>query len=108
MRLVLTLAALLLPSLALPVLADPAPKMTKEETLQLFAAAGFPLKGQEVDNHCGQKANPSLTFTDMNGDGVDEAVFVDAGSCSPGGHWIAIVAKEGANWIPVLMVPATA
>jgi hypothetical protein len=108
MRLVLTLAALLLPSLALPVLADTAPKLTKEEALQLFAAGGFPLKGQEVDNHCGQKANPSLTFTDMNGDGVDEAVFVDAGSCYPGGHWTAIVTKEGANWVPVLMAPATA
>jgi hypothetical protein len=108
MRLVLILAALMLPSLALPVLADEAPKLTKEEALQLFAAGGFPLKGQEVDNHCGQKANPNLTFTDMNNDGVDEAVFVDAGSCYPGGHWIAIVTKEGANWVPVLMAPAMA
>ena len=108
MRLVLSLAALLLPSLALPVWADTAPKLTKEETLQLFAAAGFPLKGHEVDNHCGKRANPKLTFTDMNGDGVDEAVFVDAGSCYPGGHWAAIVAKEKANWVPVLMVPAVA
>ena len=40
--------------------ADAMPKMSKTETLELFQAAGFPLKGKTVTNHCGKPANPEV------------------------------------------------
>lgn len=83
-------------------LADEMPKLGQAEAAQLFQMAGFPLQGTTITNPCGKPAQPSVSFTDMNGDGQPEAVFIDAGPCYASGHWISILTRLGPTWVPVL------
>ena len=95
--------------LAVPALGDDMPKMGRAEGMQLFAAAGFPLKGKEVFNTCGAKAMPSVVFSDVNGDGFPEAVFVDAGPCYPTGHWVSVLHRgPSGQWVRILGAGGTA
>jgi hypothetical protein len=101
MKLVPTLVFALLPTLAL---ADSVPKLGRDEVVQLFRRAGFTVDGTIVRNRCGQKAEPRVKFTDINGDGRPEAVFIDAGPCYASGHWISILRQPApGSWSLVLM-----
>jgi hypothetical protein len=102
----LALAVSLLPA---AVRAEAMPKMSRAEVLELFQAAGFPLKGKAITDHCGGVANPGITFADLNGDGYPEAVFLDAGRCYATGHWISILRRIAPGaWVPVFAAEGTA
>lgn len=82
--------------------AGPTPKMTRVEAIQLFATAGFIIQGKTILDRCGRPARPRVSFDDLNGDGVAEAIFQDAGPCYAGtGHWIAILSHAPQGWRPV-------
>lgn len=109
MRLSSLIIAAALAGLAPAALAGGVPKLSKSEARNLFLVAGFPLQGTQITNRCGQPANPGVTFVDLNGDGVPEAAFVDAGPCYPGGHWISVLRRAAPGaWLPVFEGPGTA
>jgi hypothetical protein len=81
------------------------PKLTPQEAIALFAVAGFRLGPDKHPlNRCGEKANPRVTFIDMDDDGQPEAYFIDQGSCyKPDGQWYAIVTRASdGSWRRVL------
>lgn len=85
--------------------------MSREEVMQLFAAAGFTASsnGGGVVNRCGQPANPRVRFVDLNNDKQGDALIVDAGPCyGADKQWIAIVGKIGGAWQQVLGVTGNA
>ncbi|WP_127902301.1 hypothetical protein [Solirhodobacter olei] len=109
MRQTLLTIVLFLASLAPHARADAMPTLSKTEARNLFLTAGFPLEGTQITNRCGKRANPGLTFADLNGDGAPEVAFVDAGPCYPGGHWISVLRRTPAGiWLPVFEAPGTA
>lgn len=62
-----------------------AQQMSRAEAMALYAAGGFPISadGKSPTNRCGKPANPRITFLDMNGDKVKDALFTDSdtGAC---------------------------
>lgn len=67
------------------VLAQPGSSMTRAEAMALYAAGGFPISadGKGPTNRCGKPAKPRITFIDLNGDKVKDALFTDSdtGAC---------------------------
>jgi hypothetical protein len=81
------------------------PRLTADQAVALFAAAGFPLGADKHPlNRCGQPADPKISFIDMNADGRPEALFIDEGSCyQRDGRWYAVVAQRAdGQWRRVL------
>lgn len=109
MRLICLAFALVLATLAPGAWADEMPNLSRTEAQNLLMVAGFPMKGRQFTNRCGQPADPGVSFVDLNGDGSPEVVFLDAGPCYPGGHWVSILRRvpPGA-WLPVFEGPGTA
>lgn len=66
-------------------LAQQAAPMSRAEAMALYAAGGFPISadGKNPTNRCGKPANPRITFLDLNGDKVKDALFTDSdtGAC---------------------------
>ncbi|WP_294033694.1 hypothetical protein [Sphingopyxis sp.] len=62
--------------------AQKAAPMTRAEAIKLYAAGGFPISadGKSPTNRCGKPANPRITFVDLNGDKVKDALFTDSDS----------------------------
>ncbi len=60
-------------------------QMSRAEAMALYAAGGFPISadGKSPTNKCGKPANPRISFIDLNGDKVKDALFTDAdtGAC---------------------------
>ena len=71
------------------------PRLTADQAIALFSAAGFPLGADKHPlDRCGQSANPKVTFVDINGDRRPEALFIDEGACyKPDGRWYAIATQ---------------
>ena len=71
------------------------PRLTADQAIALFSAAGFPLGADKHPlDRCGQSANPKVTFVDINGDRRPEALFIDEGACyKPAGRWYAIATQ---------------
>ena len=65
--------------------AQKAPPLSRAEAMALYAAGGFPISadGKSPTNRCGKPANPRITFLDLNGDKVKDALFTDSdnGAC---------------------------
>ena len=80
--------------------ADAQPRLTKDEAVQLYAAAGFPIVNDQPVNRCGKPAKPRVTFVDINADKQPDAVFVDGDPSCYGfsGRYFAVLVKEGATW----------
>ncbi len=91
--------ALLVFLLTAPV-AQAQSRMSAAEAAQLYMAAGFQIIGNRPANRCGKRAQPRVTFVDINGDKRAEALFVDAdASCyAPSGRYYAVLVKDGARW----------
>ena len=53
------------------------PSLTREQTIQLFEAAGFRVENGRAMNRCGGASNPRVAFADLNGDGRAEAHVAD-------------------------------
>lgn len=87
-----------------PVAAGAQSGMSKVEAAQLYTAAGFPIVRDQPVNRCRKPAKPRVTFVDVNGDGRPEALFIDedAGCYAPSGRYFAVLAKDGANWRPLV------
>lgn len=81
-----------------------APSMERAELAQLYTAAGFPVGSGRPLNRCGQPAKPKVSFVDMNGDRVPEALFVDANpGCYPApGRYFALLGRQGGQWHSLL------
>lgn len=80
-------------------LAQQAAPMSRAEAMALYAAGGFPISadGKSPTNRCGQPANPRITFVDLNGDKVKDALFTDSdkGACyAPDNRFFAMAVKE--------------
>lgn len=80
-------------------LAQQAAPMSRAEAMALYAAGGFPISadGKHPTNRCGQPANPRITFVDINGDKVKDALFTDSdsGACyGPDKRFFALAVKE--------------
>ena len=84
--------------------AQQAAPMSRAEAMALYAAGGFPISadGKSPTNRCGRPANPRITFIDLNGDKVKDALFTDAdtGACyGPDKRFFAMAVKEkNGNW----------
>lgn len=84
--------------------AQQAAPMNRAEAMALYAAGGFPISadGKSPTNRCGRPANPRITFIDLNGDKVKDALFTDAdtGACyGPDKRFFAMAVKEkNGNW----------
>ena len=76
------------------------PKLSKEEAMQMYAAAGFPVVNDQPTNRCGKPAKPRITLVDINADKRPEALFVDGDTSCYGfsGRYFAVLVKEGATW----------
>ena len=82
-----------------------APRLTREEVLQLFSAAGFKVDTGHPVNMCGEASSPRVRFVDMNGDNTPEAEIVDvAPSCygKPGVHYVILQRGADRLWHAVL------
>ena len=53
------------------------PRLTREQSIQLFEAAGFRVENGRAINRCGGASNPRVAFADLNGDGRAEATAAD-------------------------------
>ena len=89
-------ASALLLAAGSPVFAQ---QMGRAEAMALYAAGGFPISadGKNPTNRCGKPANPRITFLDLNGDKVKDALFTDAdtGACyGPDKRFFAMAVKE--------------
>lgn len=82
-----------------------APRMSREEARQLYAAGGFPISTDDKGptNRCGQATNPKITFLDLNSDKRADALFTDSGACyGAEQRWFAMAVKEAdGRWRPV-------
>lgn len=88
----------------------PGPRMSPQEGVQIFEAAGFKMGRGTAINLCGTPATPKFTFLDLNGDGSPEAVATDKNpSCYDGpGDWFTIVAKgRDGRWRSIARDSAT-
>lgn len=89
-----------------------APNMSRDEARQLYAAGGFPISADDKGptNRCGQRANPKITFMDLNGDKKADALFTDSSSCyGTDQRWFAMATKgPDGNWRGVGGFPGTA
>lgn len=79
------------------------PQMSRAEAMALYAAGGFPVgaDGKSPTNRCGKPASPRITFIDINGDKVKDALFTDGdtGACyGPDRRYFSLAVKEGARW----------
>ena len=76
--------------------AAPAPTLTAEQAIQLFAEAGFVLQDARPVNRCGRPSNPRVAFVDLDGDGRAEAHIADVAPDCYGkpGAYFAILARE--------------
>lgn len=85
------------------------PRLTREQSIQLFEAAGFRVENGRAINRCGGASNPRVAFADLNGDGRAEAHVADVDpKCygMPGayfavltlgtdGRWRSLIAEDG-------------
>jgi hypothetical protein len=91
-------------ALILPVAAHAQmPQMNRTEAMALYAAGGFPISadGKNPTNRCGKPANPRITFIDINGDKVKDALFTDSdtGACyGADKRFFSLAVREGARW----------
>lgn len=72
------------------------PKLSHDEAVALFAAGGFTVVpgGTQVRNACGTSAEPRVSFVDLNGDALPDALFVDHGACyGSDGSWFSLAVK---------------
>lgn len=73
----LTAAALLLAAPALAQVPMQPPKLSLQEATQLTEAAGFRIGAGTALNVCGTPSKPKISYLDLNGDGLPEALATD-------------------------------
>jgi hypothetical protein len=77
------------------------PQDRAREAAAMLAAAGFPLRGDDILNGCGRSVRPRPAPIDFNGDGRPEAVIVDVDPACYGGTGEAfwVIQRQGpAQW----------
>lgn len=77
------------------------PQDRAREAAAMLAAAGFPVRGDDILNSCGRSVRPRPAPIDFNGDGRPEAVIVDVDPACYGGAGEAfwVIQRQGpAQW----------
>ncbi|HRE35691.1 MAG TPA: hypothetical protein PK217_11540, partial [Sphingopyxis terrae] len=77
------------------------PRLTREQSIQLFEAAGFRVENGRAINRCGGASNPRVAFADLNGDGRAEAHVADVDpKCygKPGAYFAVLTLGTDGRW----------
>jgi hypothetical protein len=82
----------------------PVPKTTVAEGIQLLAAAGFRLQGNQILDGCDMPATPQVKYFDIDGKGTVAATVEDSGPCyGMAGEYFAVLNKlKNGKWQAVI------